>query len=105
MMYYVYRVAGFVCPLIPDRLGYWLAARGGDLLFVLTARWQKDYFFNLRRVLGRSAAPEVVSRTARRAFQNLVKNYFDLFRNHGLSKQQIEAQLAQVDGLEYLRSA
>lgn len=104
-MYYIYRLAGFVCPHIPDRLGYWLAARAGDLLFVSTAKRQKVYFFNLLRVLGPDASADLVHRTARRAFQNLVKNYFDLFRSHGLTREQINDQIASVEGLDYLSSA
>lgn len=105
MAYYLFRLAGFICPRLPARFGYWLFARFGDLFFLFGASGQKTYFGNLRRVLGDQAAEAKVNAVARRAFQNLLKNYFDLFRTHGLSRERIEAQLAGVQGLDYLENA
>jgi lauroyl/myristoyl acyltransferase len=105
MQYYLYRLAGFLCPLIPVRLGYWLFARAGDLAFLLTHKNQKTLMYNLRRVLGDDASPALLNATARRAFENLMKNYFDLFRGHALTQDQILAQLAGVEGIEYMEQA
>jgi KDO2-lipid IV(A) lauroyltransferase len=105
MSYYLFRVAGLVCPLLPARFGYWLFARLGDLVFLLTAKKQRTYFYNLSRVLGDPAASTEMNALARRAFQNLLKNYFDLFRGHGLTREKIRAQLAGVHGLEHLENA
>lgn len=105
MIYYLFRLAGFLCPLIPDRLGYWLAARTGDLVFLFTANKQRAYFYNLRRVLGEDAPPAQVNAVARRGFQNLVKNYFDLLRSHAMTPDKIRAQLAGVEGMEHLQNA
>jgi KDO2-lipid IV(A) lauroyltransferase len=105
MSYYFFRFAGLVCPLLPARFGYWLFARFGDLVFVLTAKRQPTYFFNLRRVLGDQADPSQVNAVARRAFQNLLKNYFDLFRWHRLTKDELRKQLAGLHGFEFLESA
>jgi len=105
MTYYLYRFAGWLCPRLPARMGYWLFARLGDLVFLLTARKQTTYFYNLRCVLGDAAPPAQVNALARRAFQNLLKNYFDLFRGHRLSKEKILAQLTDVHGMEHLENA
>jgi KDO2-lipid IV(A) lauroyltransferase len=105
MAYYFYRLAGFVCPLIPARVGYWLFARFGDLLFRFTAQRQQTYFRNLRRVLGDDATPAQLNEVARRAFQNLLKNYFDLFRWHNVSKAKLRTQLAGLNGFEFMENA
>ncbi len=105
MSYYFFRFAGLVCPLLPARFGYWLFARFGDLVFILTAKRQPIYFYNLRRVLGPDAEPAQVNAIARRAFQNLLKNYFDLFRWHRITKDELRKQLAGLHGFEFLENA
>ena len=105
MAYYFYRFAGWVCPRLPTRFGYWLFARFGDLIFFLTAKRQTTYFYNLRRVLGDEATPTEINVVARRAFQNLLKNYFDVFLWHRMTREMILEQLAGLHGLEYLESA
>lgn len=105
MAYYLYRFAGWVCPLLPARFGYWLFARFGDLVFILTAKRQRTYFYNLRRVLGDQTNPTELNAVARRAFQNLLKNYYDLFRWHRITKDKIREQLAELHGFEHLENA
>lgn len=105
MIYYLFRFLGFVCPLLPARFGYWLFARFGDLGFLLVRNRQRTYFYNLRRVLGDQATPAAVSTLARKAYQNQLKNYFDLFRTHRFTRDEIQAQLAGIQGLELLERA
>jgi len=105
MTFYLYRLAGLICPRLPARFGYWLFARLGDLLWLFTAKKQTIYYHNLKRALGDGATPAQVNAAARRAFQNLLKNYFDLFRAHRLTQETIRAQLAGVHGLEHLERA
>ncbi len=105
MKYYLFRFAGWLCPLLPDRLGYWIAERAGDLAYRLTAKKQHTYYYNLHRILGDSASPAQVDAIARRGFRNLMKNYFDLFRGHALTEERLRAQLAGVEGMEYLEQA
>jgi KDO2-lipid IV(A) lauroyltransferase len=105
MAYYLFRFAGFICPLLPARLGYWFFARLGDLVFLFTAKKQTTYFYNLRRALGDDATPAQMNAVARRAFRNLLKNYFDLFRWHKITKERIREQLAGLHGYEYLENA
>jgi KDO2-lipid IV(A) lauroyltransferase len=105
MLYYLFRIAGVICPLLPASLGYWLSSRLGDVAFLCTARSRSVYFFNLRRVLGEDATPAQINSVARRGFQNLFKNYFDLFRGHGMTRDKIRAQLSAVYGMEHLENA
>jgi KDO2-lipid IV(A) lauroyltransferase len=104
MIDYVFRFAGFICPLLPSRLGYWLFARAGDLVFLFSDR-NGYYWRNLRRVLGDSAPPARVNAVARRAHQNLLKNYFDLFSSHKLTRQELDRHLVAIHGLELIENA
>jgi KDO2-lipid IV(A) lauroyltransferase len=105
MTLYLFRFAGWLCPHLPVRFGYWLFARFGDLMFLFTAKKQTTYFTNLRRVMGDQATPAKMNAVARRAFQNLLKNYFDLFRAHALTQEEIRAQLVSIHGMEHLENA
>ncbi len=105
MRYFIFRLAGLICPLIPPGLGYWLAARLGDIAFLFTAPARSTYFVNLRRVLGPEAAAAQVNSVARRGFQNLVKNYFDLFRGHSMARGKIRSQVSAIHGLEHFEHA
>jgi KDO2-lipid IV(A) lauroyltransferase len=105
MSYYLFRFLKFVCPLLPSRFGYWLFARLGDAVYAFSAKQNSVYFQNLQRVLGVDASPERVRATARRGYQNLLKNYFDLFRAHGINKEKLKKQLASVQGFEHLEGA
>jgi KDO2-lipid IV(A) lauroyltransferase len=104
MSYYLYRLLGFICPRLPARFGYWLFARFGDLAFLFSSK-QRVYYQNLRRVLGDDATPARMNRVARRAWQNLLKNYFDLFRWHKITKDRLRTQLAELHGYEHLENA
>jgi len=105
MKYYFFRFAAFVCPLLPARLGYWLFARFGDLGFLFIERQPTTYRSNLRRILGDDATPAQMNAVARRAYQNIAKNYFDLFRSHGITKDKIAKQLAGLHGYEHIENA
>ncbi len=105
MRYYLFRFAGFLCPLLPASLGYWLFARSADLAFPFVAPRLQTYFENLRHVLGPTASPAELRAVARRGFENLLKNYFDLFRGHKMTREKLERQLTAVHGLEHLEGA
>ncbi len=103
--YYLFRFAGFVCPLVPAHFGYWLFERIGDIAFFFAVRRQHVYLSNLRCVLGGTVSTAQLHAVARRGFQNQLKNYFDLFRGHAMTRDKIRAQLACVYGLEHLQGA
>jgi lauroyl/myristoyl acyltransferase len=105
MSYYLFQLFKFVCPLLPNRFGYWLFARLGDVVYALSAQRNSLYIQNLRRVLGADATPQRLRDTARRGYENLLKNYYDLFRAHGINKEELKKQLASVQGLEHLEEA
>ena len=105
LKYYLFRFAGFLAPRIPAGIGYALCAFAGNVWFWLGANKQATYLSNVRTILGDAASATQVQSVARRGFQNLIKNYFDLFRNHGITREKIQQQLERVDGLEMLEDA
>ncbi len=103
--YWAFLIATVLMPLLPEQLGYWLFARIGDLFYLFGRGLRQAYLKNLAHILGPDADPAQMRRITRRAFQNLAKNYFDLFRGHRLNEQQLRAQLAEVTGFEYIEAA
>ncbi len=105
LKYYFFLMAGFVCPRLPTQFGYWLFARAGDVAYGLAFKKQTTFRYNLCRALGDDATPAQINAAARRAYQNLMKNYFDLFRGHGMTKAKVRAQLAGLHGFAALEQA
>ncbi len=88
-------------PLLPDRLGYWLFTRIGDLIYWLHRRAREAVLDNLRHVLGSTTSEQVLRDAACGVFRNQAKNYFDLFRIPRLTAAQIE-RLVRIEGWEHL---
>lgn len=105
MSYWFYLLATILVPLLPEGFGYWVFARLGDLGYLFARKPRAAYLKNLRHVLGPDAKPAELNRNARRAFQNSMKNYYDLFRAHRMTKDQLRAQLAEVIGFEHIETA
>lgn len=100
-----YRFAIWLAPRLPQQFGFWLFARLGDLAYLLNRAGRANYIKNLKHVIGRDKPQNEYNRIARRAYQNSLKNYFDLFRGHALDEQGVYAQLESAQGLEYLDQA
>jgi lauroyl/myristoyl acyltransferase len=100
-----YRFAVWVAPRLPERFGFWLFARLGDLAYLFNTNGRANYLKNLKHVIGTDEPQSEYDRITRKAFQNSLKNYFDLFRGHALNEAQVYGQLASVEGLEHLDNA
>lgn len=100
-IYYIYRLAGFLVPHVPPRVGYWLFAWLGELCYYLGANSRANVVDNLRHVLGPEVNRERVQQVAREIFRNQGRNYYDLFRLPTLSPSKIQ-QLVTVHGLEHI---
>jgi KDO2-lipid IV(A) lauroyltransferase len=101
-MYYLYRLAGMIVPLLPRRFGYWLFARFGDIAFFLSPQ-RRAVQDNLRHVLGPQVSDAELNRIAREVFRNQLRNYFDLFSLRRLKPSVIQ-QLVKIDRLDELLS-
>ncbi len=102
LRFLLYWLLSGLVPLLPERFGYWLFERAGDIAYLLARNYRAAYIDNIKHVLGPDAGPARLNYIARRAFQNLLKNYYDLFRGHSLSEQQLLAELSRLDGFEYV---
>jgi Kdo2-lipid IVA lauroyltransferase/acyltransferase len=103
--YWVYLIATSLAPMLPEKVGYWLFAIFGQVAYVFGQGARTNYLNNLKHVVGPNVPESERKRIARQAFRNSFKNYFDLFRGHRLSEQQIRSQISQVIGFEHLESA
>jgi KDO2-lipid IV(A) lauroyltransferase len=100
-----YRLAVWLAPRLPQRFGFWIFARIGDLVYLLNSGGRSNYQDNLMHVIGSDQPQSEYNRITRKAFQNSFKNYFDLFRGHALTPEQVYEQLESVQGLEHLDAA
>lgn len=102
LSYYLFRVLGSLAPLVPRRVGYRLADAIGLVAFHLYSGSATTLEDNLSHVLKNEGDETTVQTTARQVFSNLSKNYFDLFRSHALSDEEISASV-NIVGLERLQ--
>ncbi|HJX39411.1 MAG TPA: lysophospholipid acyltransferase family protein [Anaerolineae bacterium] len=102
LIYYSYRVLGAVAPVVPRRLGYWLAERSATLAYRLRRSSGAALRENLSHVLGAEVDDAAVESAALGVFRNLAKNYFDLFHKHRLSTEDATATI-NVCGLHHLQ--
>jgi lauroyl/myristoyl acyltransferase len=100
-----YRFAVWLAPRLPEQFGFWLFARLGDLAYLTSSSGRATYQKNLKHVIGPDRPQSEYNRITRKAYQNSLKNYFDLFRGHALNEAQVYAQLESVEGLEHLDNA
>ncbi len=103
-MYYLYRVAGALVPLVPVRLGHWLLDRAADIVAFLRPRERAIVKANIRQVLGTDPSDKELNRLARNAYRCSFKNYFDLF---WMAKRPLEQvrQRVETEGWENVEQA
>ena len=102
--YYFYRLLGSLAPLVPRRLGYWLADKIGYAVYSLHPSGSAVLRENLSHVLGQEAGAATLRAVALQGYSNLAKNYFDLFCNHSLSEEEAGA-LVSIRGVHHLEKA
>jgi lauroyl/myristoyl acyltransferase len=103
LTYISYRLVATLAGRLPPQTGYWLATRVSRLLYVFSPGLRRTVRDNLRHVLGSEAPEAQIEATARKAFVNIVKGHYDLFRVARLSVDDIK-DLARIEGMEYVRS-
>jgi KDO2-lipid IV(A) lauroyltransferase len=104
LIYYLYRLAGFLVPLVPLRLGYSVAARLGGLFYRLSPGARANVRDNVTHILGEGANAAEVARVTRETFRYIALNYYDLFRVPTLSPAEIE-RVVKVNGWENVEKA
>jgi KDO2-lipid IV(A) lauroyltransferase len=104
MVYYLYRLAGYVVPRIPPRIGYVLFSGFGGLVHTLNARARANVRSNMCHILGPGAPAAQVDRLSRATFDFVAYNYYDLFRLPTLTESQVNS-MVQVNGWENVQAA
>lgn len=76
--YYGLCLAVLMARFIPMRLGYFLAERGGDAFFLLSAKRRNNISNNVQRATGPDKNKRKILQKTHCVFKNAAKNYFDL---------------------------
>jgi lauroyl/myristoyl acyltransferase len=103
-VYSLYRLLGALLGPMPPRVGYWVARRGGSLLYRFSPRLRRILTHNMRHVLGPDADETEVQRRVRQACVNIAKGHYELFRVSRLSIDEIRA-MTRLEGRSHVEEA
>jgi len=104
LKYYAFRLAGFLVPLVPQRLGYALVGLLAGAISLLPLPVNRIVRANLRQVLGPKADEGEIRRLARGALRNNAINYYELFLLPSLSLEEVN-QRVTLHGWEHVEQA
>lgn len=102
--YRVLRLAAKTARFMPVRLGYYLAALCGDILFMLSAKRRKIVGDNIKHVPGLELDKRRQRGTIRSVFRHMTKNYFDLTKLSQLRLDKLEENVT-IKGWHHLEEA
>jgi lauroyl/myristoyl acyltransferase len=102
--YYGLSLIAFVARFIPMRFGYFLAERGGDILFLLSAKRRNTVWHNVQLALGAASDKRIIKRKVRNIFRNAVKNYFDLTKLSQMNFDNLDGKV-RIEGMHHLTQA
>lgn len=102
--YYGLCLVAFIVHFIPLRPGYWLAARGGEVFYLLSAGRRKTVSSNVRRAMGIEENPGKIKRKVREVFINSAKNYFDIMKLSQFNWKKLDKKTT-ISGMPYLSGA
>lgn len=102
--YLVFKISSWIVPLLPTRLGYWIAEQLGAIAYYVLPKARRGSKGNLRRVMGPDVDDRRLTQAVKRAFKAAAKNYYDLFRIPRLDLPKLEATV-RVEGWEHLEGA
>lgn len=104
LAYLLYRLAGATVPYIPPRWGYPFFSFIGELIYRFHSGARQIVQENMRHVLGPKTDKATIEETARQLFRNSLKNYYELFHQRTLSREEMRAFIT-VKGLEHIEEA
>ncbi len=103
--YYLYRLLGWLAPLVPPSLGYRLATIGGDVFYYLQKTTRANVYDNVKHILeGTRKGLDNIEGVVRGVFRNMAKNYYDLFRAPSVSLAEV-IRLVEVRGWDHIEAA
>jgi lauroyl/myristoyl acyltransferase len=104
LIYVSYRLLAALVGRLPPRAGYWLAIKVSPLLYMFSPGLRRTVQSNMHHVLGPEASADWVEATTRKAFVNIAKGHYELFRVPRLSVNEIKG-LADIQGMDYMYEA
>ena len=99
LVYYLFRVAAVVVPLIPLGVAYFLADAAAAIASRVARGPRRAVHENMRHVLGAEALPQQVEQAVRGVFRTAARNYVDTFRIPKVLPQEL-ATKTEVINLE-----
>jgi KDO2-lipid IV(A) lauroyltransferase len=87
--YYAFRIAGFILPYLPKKVGYFIVCLIADIVYMLSSTLRAAIADNMRHVLG-SEAGAVLKRHVRGVLRNVARSYFDLIKIPHMKLSDIE---------------
>ena len=91
--YCAFRFAIFLWQLLPERVGYALASRVGDLTYLVWRDGRRSLRENMASVAGANAAARTVDRLARQSMRNYCKYMVDFLRFPRMRREDIERRV------------
>jgi KDO2-lipid IV(A) lauroyltransferase len=99
LIYFLFRLAAWLCTRLPSKITYGAAIFIGDVLFLLSRKVRSNLMHNISNVTGRRD-----ERIVRKIFRHLALNHVDLFTTPKLSRESLEKRL-EIDGFEHFLEA
>ncbi|MFC2022907.1 lysophospholipid acyltransferase family protein [Chloroflexota bacterium] len=99
--YRILKIAAHAARLLPMPIGYFLAERAGDILYMVSGKRRRIVAGNLRRILGVELDDKALRRKVRGVCGNVAKNYFDLTKLSRLTVEGLDRSTI-VEGWHYL---
>lgn len=103
-LYYLARAGISLVYLLPSGTGLFLAAKAGSLVYYILPKYRKTALANLRLAFGGEKSAGELRAIARRVFENLGKNAFELIRFPRINEKNIDA-LVTIDNPARLNRA
>ena len=103
-LYYLARVGIFLFSLLPSKIGLFFGAKAGALAYYILPRYRKVALRNLELAIGAEKSKGELRGIARRVFENLGKNAFELVRFPKINETNIGC-LVKLENADRLRRA
>jgi len=103
-LYYWARVALFLVYLLPPKAGLFISKRAGSLAYWILAKYRNIAVDNLRFAFGNEKTEQELRAIARRVFENLAKNAFELISFQKINKYNID-NIVRIRGKEVIDRA
>jgi len=102
--YFVYRLYNKLSLILPFKVSYWMAARIGDVVYLLMRKDRQERVKIVKRILKNKISQKQAGEIIRCNFQNFNKSLIDFFRIPKLDKENMD-NLVEIVGQENLDTA